>query len=151
MADRAAWQLSLLPMIQETFVRKLLEAVAEDGQATLGGCGGCAVHPLASSLLCAFLGKALWEIWQVFHSRLEITWCSSPGGPGNHFTEPLGPAEKGHAHTASVSGFGAGISMPGLEDRQSEQVILQKGEKKAMQPGKFLQHFQECLTPGSYF
>lgn len=51
--------------------------------------------------------------------------------PGNHFTEPLGPDEKGHAHTASVSGFGAGISMPGLEDRQSEQVILQKGEEKS--------------------
>lgn len=71
--------------------------------------------------------------------------------PGNHFTEPLGPDEKGHAHTASVSGFGAGISMPGLEDRQSEQVILQKGEKKATQPGKFLQHFQECLMPGRHF
>lgn len=76
---------------------------------------------------------------------LQSRWAWKP------LHEPMGPAQKGRAHTASVSGFGAGSSMPGLEDRQREQVILQKGEKKARQPGKFLQHFQECLRPGRHF
>lgn len=130
-------------------MRKLLEA--EDEQATLGGWGGCAVHPLASSPLvpCQVRHCEKWD--KTFSAHWGSTWCSSPGGPGNHFTEPLGPAEKGQAHTASVSGLGAGISTPALEDRQSERVILQKRQKQTRQPGESLHPFQECLRPGRHF
>lgn len=45
--------------------------------------------------------------------------------------EPLGPAEKAEVMPAQppVSGFGAGLRMPGLENRQSEQVSLQRREE----------------------
>lgn len=145
MADRAAQRLSLLPMFQEK------EAAGGSSRGWTHHTGWLGRLCSASSCLlpsCTMLGKALWEIWQLFLNRLEITWCSSPGGPGKHFTEPLGPAQKGHSHTAFVSGFGAGSSLPSLENRQREQVILQKGEKKSKQSGKFL---QECLKPGRYF
>lgn len=55
------------------------------------------MQPLASSSHFALLGKALWEVQQVFHNRLEIAWCSSPGGPGNPPSadvEPLHPTEE---------------------------------------------------------
>lgn len=127
MADRAAQRLSLLPVFQEK------EAAGGSSRGRTNHIGWLGRMCSASSCLlpsCTMLGKALWEIWQLFLNRLEITWCSSPGGPGKHFTEPLGPAQKGHSQTAFVSGFGAGSSLPSLENRQREQVILQKGEKK---------------------
>lgn len=45
--------------------------------------------------------------------------------------EPSGPAEKAEVMPTQppVSGCGARFRMPGLENRQSEQVSLQKREK----------------------
>lgn len=75
------------------------------------------------------------------YGRSSTTDCRSRGAPAqvgldpqpSAAMEPLGPAEEDEAMLTQpiISGFADGCWMPGLENRNSEQISLQKDRERS--------------------
>lgn len=114
---------------------KVLQAAAENKE-TLGIYGSCAVCPLASPSHSALVGdkygRSSTTDWILRGAPAQVGLEPLPSAA----IEPLGPAEEDEAMLTQpiISGFADGCWMPGLENRQSEHISLQK-ERERSQTG----------------